>query len=157
MYRFQTFSCNLYLLLTTPKHTTVDHVSVVVHYMIRQHPQSHARGTVPVGTEASKSVVKRRLLLDWGDEPSSAQAHRTIQNTGVIDMARLRAPQEKVETVMRMGVVIEGEGVFQKSRQVNDRSAMGYLGKKTTQDGGEVREVKVGSRKSGQEGVVDRK
>lgn len=65
-----------------------------------------------MGTEASKSVVNRRLLLDWGDEPSSAQAHRTIQNTGVIDMARLRAPEKKVETVMRMGVVIEGEGVF---------------------------------------------
>lgn len=29
---------HLYLLITTPKHTTVDHVTVVVHYMIRQHP-----------------------------------------------------------------------------------------------------------------------
>lgn len=77
-----------------------------------------------MGTEASKSVVKRRLLLDWGDEPSSAQAHRTIQNTGVIDMARAESTVEESGDGNEDGCSYRGGEVFEKSRQVNDGSAM---------------------------------
>lgn len=69
-----------------------------------------------VGSEASKSVVKRRLLLDWGDEPSSAQAPRTIQNTGVIDISQaettVRVSGYGNEDVLCGGGRVRGRGMI---------------------------------------------